>query len=53
MLLNRKNQIVNVSEKLNSKTHPHVFVLLREIKEPVNNHCAGMFSLETRVKFKQ
>lgn len=53
MLLNRKNQIANVSEKLNSKTHPNIFANLREVKEPVSNHCAGMFSLENRVKLKK
>lgn len=53
MLLNKQGKEIKVSDKLNSKTHPHVFALLHEVKEPVDNHCAGMFSLENRVKLKK
>lgn len=53
MLFNQQGKEVKLSDKLNSKTHPHVFAPLREIHVTNNHSCGNMFSLENRVKFKQ
>lgn len=53
MLLNHKNQQVNISDKFNSKTHPHIFANLREVKEPTQPYPKHMFSMEQRAQIKQ
>lgn len=49
MLVNEKNQPVNVSAHINSKTHPHVFASLREKLEPIG-YPRTMFSIGARAK---
>lgn len=51
MLVNEQNQVVMVSEKLNSKTHPQIFAKLHEKHEP-RDFTGGMFKLELRAKVK-
>lgn len=48
MLVNAKNQPVQISDKLNSKTHPQVFAKLTEHLVPTEPFSAKMFKLETR-----
>lgn len=52
MLLNQFNQVVKISDKLNTKTHPKVFANLKEVKEPDSHKGNKMFSLEQRAKYK-
>lgn len=51
MLVNSKNQVVKVSDKLNSKTHPNIFRNLHEKHEPSNKFDGGMFRMNVRAKF--
>lgn len=52
MLVTNQNKVVKLSDKLNSKTHPHVFAPLREVLENTVGHkCAG-FSIQDRAKYK-
>lgn len=52
MLVNKVGHIVKVSDKLNSKTHPHVFAPLYEKLDPLPSKDNKMFCLEHRVKLK-
>lgn len=50
MLVNHKNQIVQVSDKLNSVSHPRVFANLHEKLEPTPKYLGDLFKLENRVR---
>jgi len=50
MLVTKANQLVNVSPKLDSNSHPKVFANLREKLEPVPKFVGKMFSIEQRAK---
>lgn len=51
MLLNSNGQVVDVDVKKNSKTHPTLFSLLREVYVP-KAYPKKMFSIEERAVFK-
>ena len=53
MLINQQGKEVILSDKLNSKTHPHIFAPLREIHVPIKPYPKHMFSIEQRAKIKQ
>jgi hypothetical protein len=53
MLLNSQNQIVNPPKEQNTKSHPSVFIPLREVLEPSAKHHKGFFTLDSRAKVKQ
>lgn len=56
MLYNDKNQVVHIPAKFNTKDNPSLFASLKETKElsdPCGRATNGMFSIETRAKFKQ
>lgn len=51
MLLNKQGKQVNVHHEMNSRTHPHIFANLREVKEPATHVGVKMFSLKERAKY--
>jgi hypothetical protein len=56
MLYNDKHQVVHITGKFNTKDNTSLFTSLREVKElsdPCGRGTNGMFSIETRAKFKQ
>lgn len=50
MLFNSKGQQVQVSDRIDSVSHPRIFAPLREVLEPNNNTCGDFFRLETRTR---
>jgi len=52
MFVNINGQTVKITDKINSKTHPHVFANVKEILTPAEKFSAQMFSIETRAKIK-
>lgn len=53
MLVTKDNQIVNVSPKLSSTTHPKIFANLHEKLEPTPKYVGKMFNIEQRAKITQ
>lgn len=51
MLITKTGQIVNISPKLSSTTHPRVFAELHEILEPTPKYVGKMFNIEQRARF--
>ena len=50
MLFNSKGQQVQVSNKLDSVSHPRIFAPLREVHEPQPINCGNLFRLGTRAR---
>lgn len=53
MLVNQKNQPVKIADHLTSRSHPHIFVPLRETKLPLPHKNDPMFRLDQRARIKQ
>jgi len=52
MLVNKDGQKQIVSDKINSKTHPHILSNLIEVKENDPKYIAGLYSIANRAKLK-
>lgn len=52
MLINAKNEIVNPPKEQNTKSHPHVFIPLKEILVTKNHKQGTMFRIEERAHLK-
>lgn len=50
MLVNSQGQTVNISNKIDSSSHPLVFARVREVLEPTPKYVGNMFHMETRAK---
>jgi len=50
MLTTKSGQVVNVSSKLSSTSHPKIFANLREKLEPTPKYLGTMFNIEQRAK---
>jgi hypothetical protein len=52
MLYDHKNQPVKISDKFNSKSHPHIFLNVKEVKDVLPHEKDPMFRLDQRCKLK-
>lgn len=50
MLVNSQNQVVTISPKFSSTTHPKLFTQFHEILEPTPKYVGKMFNIEQRAR---